>query len=159
VAVDVEGWYRRYGPMVVRRCRELLRDEEKAMEAAQDVFVQLVRNQDRLTAEAPAGLLLRMATNICLNILRSQRRHPEDPDDELLQRIASARDAEAGILAKLRLDRILKHEQPSTRLIAVLHYRDGLTLEQVAREVGLSVSGVRKRLRVLRARALELEGV
>jgi RNA polymerase sigma-70 factor (ECF subfamily) len=159
VAVDVEGWYRRYGPMVVRRCRELLRDEEKAMEAAQDVFVQLVRHQDRLTDEAPAGLLLRMATNVCLNILRSQRRHPEDPNDELLHRIACTRDTEAGVLAKLRLDRILKREQPSTRLIAVLHYRDGLTLEQVAREVGLSVSGVRKRLRVLRTRALELEGV
>ncbi len=158
MAIDVEGWYRRYGPMVVRRCRELLRDEEKAMEAAQDVFAHLVRHQDRLTSEAPAGLLLRMATNVCLNILRSQRRHPEDADDELLQRIACARNAEAGILAKLRLDRILTREQPSTRLIAVLHYRDGLTLEQVAREVGLSVSGVRKRLRVLRARALELEG-
>ena len=128
------------------------------MEAAQDVFVQLVRNQDRLTDSAPAGLLMRMATHVCLNILRSQRRHPEDADDALLQRIACASDSEAGIFASLRLDRIFRRERPSTRLIAVLHYRDGLTLEQVAREVGLSVSGVRKRLRMLRARALEMEG-
>lgn len=156
--IDVEGWYRRYGPMVVRRCRDLLRDEDQAMEAAQDVFVRLVRHQDRLTDEAPAGLLLRMATQVCLNILRSKRRHPEDPDEALLQRIACARDSEASVLARLRLQRIFRREQPSTRLIAVLHYRDGLTLEQVAREVGLSVSGVRKRLRSLRARALELEG-
>jgi RNA polymerase sigma-70 factor (ECF subfamily) len=35
--------------------------------------------------------------------------------------------------------------------MAVLHYVDGMTLEQVARECGLSVSGVRKRLRALRA--------
>jgi RNA polymerase sigma-70 factor, ECF subfamily len=34
--------------------------------------------------------------------------------------------------------------------MAVLHYVDGLSLEQVADEVGLSVSGVRKRLRKLR---------
>ena len=38
----------------------------------------------------------------------------------------------------------------STRTIAVLHYVDGWTLEEVAQEVSLSVSGVRKRLRVLR---------
>ena len=38
----------------------------------------------------------------------------------------------------------------SSRTIAVLHYIDGLTLEQVAGETGLSVSGVRKRLRRLR---------
>ena len=34
--------------------------------------------------------------------------------------------------------------------MAVLHYVDGLTLEQVASETGLSVSGVRKRLNRLR---------
>jgi RNA polymerase sigma factor (sigma-70 family) len=158
VSIEAETWYRRYGPMVVRRCRQILRDEERAMEATQDVFVQLVRRQDHLTDEAPAGLLLRMATNICLNMLRAQKRHPEDRDLDLLHRIACSRDLEGGILARLRLDRIFRREPPSTRTIAVLHYLDGLTHEQVAREVGLSVSGVRKRLRTLRVRALELEG-
>ncbi len=128
------------------------------MEAAQDVFVQLVRRREHLTGDAPAGLLLQIATNICLNILRSQKRHPEDRDSDRLYRVACAHDTEAGILARLRLERILGREHPSTRLIAVLHYGDGLTHEQVAREVGLSVSGVRKRLRALRARALEIEG-
>ena len=41
--------------------------------------------------------------------------------------------------------------------MAVLHYVDGMTLEEVARHVGLSVSGVRKRLRILRERTQELE--
>jgi RNA polymerase sigma-70 factor, ECF subfamily len=158
LAIDVETYYQRYGPMVIRRCRQLLKNEEKAMEAAQDVFVQLVRKQESLNDQAPAGLLMRMATNICLNIIRSERRHPEDADDERLVNIASADDSESRLLAKLRLDRIFKREQPSTKLIAVLHYYDGLTLEEVAREVNMSVSGVRKRLRTLRARALELEG-
>jgi len=53
----------------------------------------------------------------------------------------------------------LGREQASTRTIAVMHLVDGLTLEEVAREVGLSVSGVRKRLRTLKARVAELEGV
>ena len=128
------------------------------MEATQEVFLQLTRRRERLTDTAPAGLLLRMATNTCLNVLRTRKRKPETPDEELLQRIACTRSTEAGLFAKLRLDRILRRETPSTRLIAVLHYHDGLTLDQVAREVELSVSGVRKRLRGLRARALQLEG-
>ncbi len=156
--IDVESLYRRYGPMVVRRCRRLLRDEDQAMEAAQDVFVQLIRHRESLTDEAPAGLLMRMATNVSLNILRSRKRHPEDRDEELLRSIACSPDAESGLWARLRLDRILGREPASTRTIAVLHYCDGLTHEQVAQEVGMSVSGVRKRLRGLRARALELEG-
>jgi RNA polymerase sigma-70 factor (ECF subfamily) len=42
--------------------------------------------------------------------------------------------------------------------MAVLHHVDGLTLEEVARECGMSVSGVRKRLRALRDALKELGG-
>jgi RNA polymerase sigma-70 factor (ECF subfamily) len=41
--------------------------------------------------------------------------------------------------------------------MAVLHYVDGMTLEETAETVGLSVSGVRKRLRSLQARVKNLE--
>ncbi len=128
------------------------------MEAAQDVFVQLIRRRETLTEDAPAGLLMRMATNVCLNLLRSRKRHPQDHDEALLQTIACSDDVESGVWTRLRLNRIFGGELETTRTIAVLHYCDGLTHEQVAQEVGLSVSGVRKRLRGLRARALELEG-
>ena len=40
---------------------------------------------------------------------------------------------------------------------AILHYLDGMTLEETARETGLSVSGVRKRLSALRKTLKELE--
>jgi RNA polymerase sigma-70 factor (ECF subfamily) len=39
--------------------------------------------------------------------------------------------------------------------MAFLHYVDGLTLHETAKETGLSVSGVRKRLAGLRAKALK----
>ena len=86
--VDIEGFYQRYGPMVLRRCRALLRNDAKAQDAMQDVFVALLRHQDRLQDEAPAALLLRVATNVCLNRLRTERRRPEDADDEKLLQIA-----------------------------------------------------------------------
>jgi RNA polymerase sigma-70 factor (ECF subfamily) len=44
-------------------------------------------------------------------------------------------------------------------VIAVLHLVDGLSLEETARETGMSVSGVRKRLRQLRERAVAEEGM
>ena len=48
------------------------------------------------------------------------------------------------------LDWLFNRHPDSSRTIAVLHYVDGLTLEQVASEIGMSVSGVRRRLRKLR---------
>ncbi|HVU52858.1 MAG TPA: sigma-70 family RNA polymerase sigma factor [Polyangia bacterium] len=165
MALDVEGTYLRYGPLVLRRCRKLLRHDGEAQDAMQDVFVSLLRNEARLDDAALSALLLRMATNVCLNKLRTARRHPEDRDDELLQRIAAADDGVAGTaesrsVARSLLGRIFRPEDPlaaSTRTIATMHLVDGLTLEEVAREAGLSVSGVRKRLRTLRGRVQELQ--
>jgi RNA polymerase sigma-70 factor (ECF subfamily) len=153
MAVDIDSLYRTHGPMVLRRCRTLLRDESKAVDAMHDVFVELLRRENRLDARAPAGLLLTTATHVCLNRLRSERRRPEDPDHDLLARIASlGSSAENLSLARRALDRIFGGEPASTRLIAVLLYVDRLTLDEVAAEVGMSVSGVRKRLRTLKQR-------
>ena len=91
MAIDVEAYYRRYGPQVLRRCRFLLRDEEKAVDAMHDVFVQLLRYQGGLKNSAPSSLLHQIATRVCLNRLRGARRRPEDKDDELVLRIAAPR--------------------------------------------------------------------
>lgn len=122
------------------------------MDAMQETFVKLLQNEHRLNAAAPSSLLFRMATNVCLNRLRSTSRRPETRDEELLMQIACAEDTEAQSMARSMLDRIFAREKPSTRTIAVLHLLDGMTLQEVADEVGLSVSGVRKRLRVLKGR-------
>ena len=156
--IDVEDWYGRYGPMVLRRCRRLLGDEGRAVDAMHDTFVLLLRSQDRLDASAPSSLMFRMATNVCLNKIRATKRRPETPDQRLLESLAALDDEEARTGASRFLERLFARERPSTATIAVLHLLDGMTHEEVAREVGMSVSGVRKRLRGLRANAIELEG-
>jgi RNA polymerase sigma-70 factor (ECF subfamily) len=154
--------------MVLRRCRTLLRDPAKAEDAMQDVFVSLIRHEEHLRDEAPGALLLRVATNICLNKLRGDRRRPEDAhaDDDLALRIAQAGDGDGGAesrtAARSVLGKLFGSDDPlaaSTRSLAFMHLVDGMTLEEVARESRLSVSGVRKRLRGLKGRLAELEGV
>jgi RNA polymerase sigma-70 factor (ECF subfamily) len=157
VTLDVAAHYRSHGPMVLRRCRSLLRDEDAAVDAMHDVFVQLLRHGHRLDGSRPASLLLRIATNVCLNRLRSERRRPYDRADARALAIAAAVEPERSWLARLHVGRALRDELRSTGTMAVLHHVDGLTLDEVAREVGLSVSGVRKRLRGLRARLEALE--
>jgi RNA polymerase sigma-70 factor (ECF subfamily) len=161
LAIDVESFYRRYGPMVLRRCQKLLRSEALAQDAMQDVFVSVLSHGARLDDSAPAALLLRIATNVCLNRLRSSRRKPENPDDELLLRIAaSGPDRDGQLAARGMLARLFGGEGPleaSSRTIAVMHLVDGMTLEEVAAEARMSVSGVRKRLRTLRARLVALD--
>lgn len=153
-AIDVERLYRRYAPMVLRRCRFLLRDEDQAVDAMQEVFARLLSHRSRLHGRFPSSLLYRIATNVCLNLIRERRTRRSDSGDETLERIACAAGQEERTLAAVILERLFGREKASTREMAVLHFVDGMTYGEVAREVGLSVSGVRKRLREFRARVM-----
>ena len=150
MALDVEKLYKRYGPMVLRRCRSMLKDEERARDAMQEVFIRILKNHETLEEQYPSSLLYTTATHVCLNILRTIRRHPEDSDPDLLQTIADGSDTERQIGARRILEKIFQPHEQSTRVMATLHYVDGLTLQETAREMQLSVSGVRKRLRTFK---------
>jgi RNA polymerase sigma-70 factor (ECF subfamily) len=155
VSASVEDLYTKYGPMVLRRCRTLLRDEARALDAMQDVFVLVLRHQQRL--DGGSSLLFRLATNVCLNLLRSTRRKPEDAHDELVLNIAQDLDVESRTQARSVLARLFADEPETTATIAVLHWVDGMTWDEVAREVNMSVSGVRKRARGITQRVKSLQ--
>jgi RNA polymerase sigma-70 factor (ECF subfamily) len=93
---------------------------------------------------------------VCLNRIRDRSRRPEgnrtEAGDDIgwLERIAGAAEPGGQIEARLHLAWLFGRHPESSRTIAVLHYVDGLTLEEVAGITGMSVSGVRKRLRRLR---------
>lgn len=150
MSINVEELYTRYGPMVLRRCRFLLNDEDLALDAMQDVFVNLLSHSEKIRDLYPSGLLYRIATNICLNIIRNKKRHPETIDNDILGYIADYNDPSEAVVANDLLNMIFKNEKSSTREIAIMLYVDGMTLEQTADHSGLSVSGVRKRMRGLK---------
>jgi RNA polymerase sigma-70 factor (ECF subfamily) len=142
--------------MVLRRCRKLLGDDHAARDAMHDVFVQVLSRSNELADQAPSSLLFRIATNVCLNRLRTRKRRPED-SDALLVEIAEHTDPAARSAARAALDALFRHEPDDTAVIAVLHLHDQMTLEEVAAEVGMSVSGVRKRLAKLRTKLHSME--
>jgi len=150
--VDVEAYYRQFAPMVYRRCLFLLKSEEAALDVMQDVFVQVLRFQDRLRHQGPSSLLYTIATRLSLNVLRKKRWEalPED--------LGSRDRHEDLVLGRLLLDGIFRNEKPDTRVIAIYHYVDGMTLDETAQMAGMSVSGVRKRLRKLQEQARRLAG-
>ena len=149
---EAQRLYQRYGPMILRRCRLLLRDEEMAKDAMQEVFVKLLKRPELLNARFPSALLYRIATNHCLSVLRAQRHRQTAGGDNLLNNIAAYDESEKRAVFAAILEKLFKKEEPSTREIAVMLFIDNMTLKEVACETGLSVSGVRRRIRDFRAR-------
>jgi len=148
--------------MVFRRCNHLLKNEALAIDAMQDVFVNVLTKKSTLDLSRPCSLLYRIATNVSLNIIRARKRELNywtSEEDALLVTIASLEDIESQIHAVRTLNRLFKISPETSRTIAVLFFIDGLPLEEVADIVNMSVSGIRKRLKKLRNVLQELDGI
>ena len=157
--MEIEFLYKKYAPMVFRRCKSLLKNDDAAADAMQDVFLQVIKKRSSLNLERPSSLLYTIATNICLNIIRKNSKTKEFSSNDILDIIAGEDNHEKIIMAKSLIDNIFENEKHNTKTIAVLHYIDGFTLEETAKEVGMSISGIRKRLRKIRKKSLELEEI
>ena len=150
---DFDSLYRKFGPMVMRRCQYIMKDEEKAFDCMQDVFVRIIEYREKLDGVC-ASLFYTTATRVCLNKIRSDKVRYTSQIDNILQEIADNSPYHEEITnTSLLLDYIFNETKSTTRDMAILHYVDGLTLEETAKMMNMSVSGVRKRLSVLRNHA------
>jgi RNA polymerase sigma factor (sigma-70 family) len=69
--MNIAQLYREHGHVVFRRARRLLRNEADALDVAQDVFLALFREPEKLDAKSSvATYLYAAATHACLNRLR-----------------------------------------------------------------------------------------
>ena len=147
---DFDSLYRTFGPMVLRRCRFLLKDEEKALDAMQDVFVLIIDRKSRLQSVC-ASLFYVTATRVCLNKIRADKVRSGPAFETIAEVVsdASSSEVEEKIDSGILLECIFSGRDKD-REIAMLHYLDGFTLEETAEKMKMSVSGIRKRLSGLR---------
>jgi RNA polymerase sigma factor (sigma-70 family) len=153
--IDIEAYYTRYGPMVLRRCRRLLKDEQSAFDAMQEVFLKVLVARDRLTGAYPSALLYRIATNLCLNRIREEGRDKPGEYRDILHHLSFLENPENAVVAGNLLDCVLKEAKGSTQKVAVMYFIDGMTLKEIAATVKISIAGVHKRLDKLRRRIRE----
>jgi RNA polymerase sigma-70 factor (ECF subfamily) len=144
---DLRLLYERYGASVYGRCQFILHDRVAAEDAMQEVFAKALVNFASFRAEAsPLTWLLKIATNHCLNLLRSARA----PWHAQFEREARARtDQVPGPQAFEMRDlvgKMLSRVDAETQAAAIHYHVDEMSLEEVAELLGRSVPTIRKRL-------------
>ena len=152
--------FERYGAMVFRRCAAILKSDEAARDAVQEVFLRVIEQRGNFRGEcAPSTWLYAVATLHCLQQLR-------DRAGRLAKLAVLADEPRATAAAHLPDERLamlelLEHEPDEVRVMVYLHYVDGLTMDEVAGALGYSHKTVSRRVNGFLASArvqLGLEG-
>jgi RNA polymerase sigma-70 factor (ECF subfamily) len=122
------------------------RNESDAAEAAQDVFFTVWRSIGKFRGDSKLSTwLYRVATNRCLKVLR-QRKHSTVP---LVDRAGVEGLPEGEFEAKQTTElvaRAIASLTPEQRAPLLLREVEGLTYEEIARVLDVSISAVKSRL-------------
>lgn len=149
---DLEGLYRRYAPIIFRRCLFLLANQEEALDAVQDIFLKLQRKIDGFRGDSGVNSwIYRVTTNHCLSVLRSMKRRREflgrvqhEPSE------TNGQDIEKRLLRRELLALLLANSSKRKVQIFVHMYFDEMTQAEIAAVMGMSERAVRKSLKSLK---------
>jgi RNA polymerase sigma-70 factor, ECF subfamily len=144
--------YARYGFLLLRRCRTILRDAAAAEDALQLVFERLLRKGAGVReAGQPLRWLYRVADRCCFDVLRTRSRARESPIDEEAG-AGDARHPAVDIELRDSVMALLRGMNEDEQRLTVLLFVDGMSQGEIAAELGVSRVTVNKRVQALRAR-------
>ena len=148
-ADEVMEVHRRYGALLERRCRLLLRDDALAEDAFQELLASLLHRGEPLRdAQSPYRWLCRAAERASFDLLRRRKRVrqalPLEEVDVLGPAPGIDPDARRAVLESL--ERLLPEQQS----LALMLFVDGMTQSEAADELGVSRVTVNKRAQEVR---------
>jgi RNA polymerase sigma-70 factor (ECF subfamily) len=143
----------RHVQLVAGLVRRLIPDQPDLDDVVQDVFVRALESLPRQRdADAFAGWLRSITVHVVRNRLRRRRLlrrlglvpRAEAPDDERLLTLVSP-SAPPDVLVELRaVYRVVSRLEPNARTALILRRVEGLTVPEIAEELGCSLSTTKR---------------
>ena len=136
---DIRGAVIKYSDMLYKICIVILCNEQDVQDAIQDTFCRyLEKMPDFCDEEHEKAWLIRVATNICRDMIRFRIRHPKVSIDELENSLAAPEQ-------KQTLRELL--ELPvKQRMVIYLHYVEGYHIREIADILGITEGAVKMRM-------------
>jgi RNA polymerase sigma factor (sigma-70 family) len=138
---------KQHAPLIYGVCLRILEDKDKAADAVQDTFFQLVRNAANIS-DSLTIWLHRVATNKAIDLLRqdSQRKQREIKYAAEPEQIESEQANSTWQEISGYVDEELYHLDEQMREVLILHFLQGWTPREIAKKCGISHQTVSRRL-------------
>lgn len=151
---DVAGSYRRWFPMLQRKCQRMLGDRSEAQDVALEAFERLWRHRDAVTdPDRIIAWLYTTSTRLAVDRLRARR--PEATEDDLPASSASI--PERIVAARASIARVAAALEADDLQLLILWRVDGLGQRELAELRRTSERTIRRRLQHIKERLSSLE--
>ncbi len=154
----LRAWMEAYATLILRTCFVWLKDRQQAEDAMQDTFLKAWRHMEDLRRKHivnEKAWLMRIAVNTCRDYRRTAWfRHVDTAAalEDLPPRLTQASERDRDVMLTVC------GLQEKYRQVILMYYYQGLTIQETADVLGLSLSAVHRRLKKAEALLREALG-
>lgn len=153
--------YKRYSRKVFAKCIAMLKDEVRAGDATQEIFMKIFLNLSKFGNKSKFSTWIYSITyNYCIDALRKGQRHGavftdelENAPDEAVPEVSDEEMAEIKVkVLKVVLDRI----PPGDKAILKMKYEEGMSIRDIAEGFGKTESAIKMKIKRAKAKAQQV---
>ena len=158
----IEDLYSRYERLMFVVARDILKDPYKAEDAVNDAFINIIKNFEKIDAvDSPRTkrFLVIIVRNICFNLLKKDKRHPEVLSDDVSEKDRHTPPAEDKFFDSYSIEKLKEKiiTLPAKQRDALyLHVAENMSIKEISSLLGLSSETVKKRIQRARKKLREL---
>jgi RNA polymerase sigma-19 factor, ECF subfamily len=148
-----EQWFEQLvssvGGDLLRFLRSRLNHGDAAQDLAQEVYLRLLRMDDVSLIRNPRSFVIHLAAHAAHEWRMLARNRLQHSEDDLQQLVAEDGDPAEAMERNERVDRlarVLSTLSPKRQAVVLMHRRDGMTYQEIAARMKLSVGMVKKHL-------------
>ena len=156
--------YKRYDRKVFAKCISMLKDEAKAGDATQDIFMKIFTNLSKFNHKSRFSTWVYSITyNYCIDALRKEQRHGAIFSDELEKApdkgVPEVSDAEMAEIKVHILKKVLQRIPSGDRAILRMKYEEGMSIRDIAEALDKSESAIKMKIKRAKAKAQKVRKV
>jgi RNA polymerase sigma-70 factor (ECF subfamily) len=152
---DFTRLYRRYAGKVFAKCISMLSDEGLARDATQDIFIKILLNLSKFSAQSSFSTWIYSITyNYCIDLIRKKKKIPllftEDVSKVSKETNVEVPDSVLLEMKQDRLEKVLEQLPPGDKAILIMKYMDDLPIKDIGDILGKTESAIK--MQIMRAK-------
>jgi len=144
--------YSRYSSKIFGKCLSILKDEEKAEDATQEIFVKILLNLSKFGGKSKFSTWIYSITyNFCIDTIRKKKKDKSVLVDDMTNEHDTADDGvEDRFLLEMNVRRlkVILDKIPTTdKAILLMKYQDEMSIKEISEILGKSESAIKMKIK------------
>lgn len=143
--------YKRYSGKIFGKCISLLKEEAKAADATQEVFMKILINLSKFSGKSKFSTWIYSITyNFCIDMIRREKKDPSMLVDDMESTYDKEDDVEDVYLMEMKVKRlkIILEEIPTMdKSILLMKYQDEMSIKEISSITNKSESAVKMKIK------------